>query len=67
MSYVYIETERWTDEKGVKHRLYTVGFYKPEGQFEPEGDYDNKTDAAERVHYLNGGAGGQTIAVEMIG
>lgn len=67
MSYVYIETERWTDEDGVKRHLYTVGFYKPEGQFEAESDYDNKDEAAERVHYLNGGAGGQCVGVEMIG
>ena len=56
MSYVYIETENWTDEHGIKRHLYTVGFYKPDGSFEPESDHDNKPDAADRVAWLNGGA-----------
>lgn len=34
--------------------LHTVGFYNPDGSFEPEGDY-GREEAAERVHYLNGG------------
>lgn len=45
--YIYLETE-----KG----LWTVGFYAPDGAFEPESDYDSRMAAAERVHYLNGGA-----------
>lgn len=36
-------------------RLWTVGFYKPDGKFEPESDHDSSDKAAERVHYLNGG------------
>lgn len=44
--YVYIETE---------HNLWTVGFYKPDGKFSPESDWDSKEGAAKRVHYLNGG------------
>ena len=35
--------------------LWTVGFYKPDGSFEPEGDYVIREEAAARVHYLNGG------------
>ncbi len=35
--------------------LYTVGFYKPDGTWEPESDWCEKEEAAERVHYLNGG------------
>jgi len=35
--------------------LWTVGFYKPNGEFEPESDHDNIESAADRVHYLNGG------------
>ena len=51
MNYVYIETE-----KGV----WTVGFYAPIGVdrtsvFQPESDWNSKEEAAERVHYLNGG------------
>ena len=35
--------------------LYTVGFYDPAGNWEPESDHDSKEGAAKRVHYLNGG------------
>ncbi len=56
MKYVYIESEHWTDEKGIGRSLYTVGFYDPEGEWQPESDHDNKEDAAKRVHYLNGGS-----------
>ncbi|MBO1005630.1 hypothetical protein [Pseudogracilibacillus auburnensis] len=34
--------------------LYTVGFYKPDGKWEPESDHASREEAAERVHYLNG-------------
>lgn len=44
--YVYIQSEPG---------LWTVGFYDPSGEFQPEGDYENKEEAARRVHYLNGG------------
>lgn len=52
--YVYICSEDWRED-GVRHRLWTVGFYKPDGKFEPESDHDNKDVAAARVHWLNGG------------
>lgn len=35
--------------------LWTVGFYRPDGKWEPESDHDTREEAAERVHYLNGG------------
>lgn len=35
--------------------LYTVGFYKPNGEWEPESDHADREEAAARVHYLNGG------------
>ena len=54
MSYVYIESEKWR-EGSVVHRLYTVGFYKPDGKFEPESDHEDKGAAADRVAWLNGG------------
>ena len=44
--YVYIRSEPG---------LYTVGFYKPDGTWEPESDYRTADEASERVHYLNGG------------
>jgi hypothetical protein len=43
--YVYIQTEP---------RLWTVGFYDPDGKWIPESDHDSREKAAERVHYLNG-------------
>jgi hypothetical protein len=46
MSYVYIQSEP---------RLWTVGFYSPSGQWEPESDHRSAEEAARRVHWLNGG------------
>ena len=34
---------------------YTVGFYGPDGRWEPESDWPTSEQAAARVHYLNGG------------
>lgn len=45
MSYVYIRSEPG---------LYTVGFYKPDGKWEPESDHESSEEAAERVSFLNG-------------
>lgn len=44
--YVYIRSEP---------SLWTVGFYGPDGKWEPESDHASPDDAAARVHYLNGG------------
>ena len=44
--YVYIKSEP---------RLFTVGFYDPKGNWNPDSDWENREQAAERVHYLNGG------------
>ena len=44
--YVYIKTEKY---------LWTVGFYRPDGRFETDSDWDDRDDARNRVHYLNGG------------
>jgi len=46
-SYVYIKSERNPD-------IFTVGFYKPNGEWEPESDYTDSEKAAERVAWLNG-------------
>lgn len=35
--------------------LWTVGFYDPEGKWHPDSDYNDREEAAKRVHYLNGG------------
>ena len=45
-AYVYIKSEP---------ELWTVGFYKPDGKFEPESDHEDSEKAAERVAWLNGG------------
>lgn len=44
--YVYRKTEAM---------LWTVGYYAPDGAWQSESDHGNERDAAERVHYLNGG------------
>lgn len=38
-------------EKG----LYTVGYYKPNGEWIPDSDHDTREAAAARCHFLNGG------------
>lgn len=43
--YVYIKSEP---------NLWTVGFYDPNGKWQPESDHDNKEEAASRVAWLNG-------------
>jgi hypothetical protein len=44
--YVYIQSEP---------QLWTVGFYRPGGKWEPESDHGTPAEAAARVAYLNGG------------
>ena len=44
--YVYIRTE---------NGLYTVGFYAPDGKWNPESDWSSQQMAAARVRWLNGG------------
>jgi len=46
MSYVYIQTEP---------RLWTVGFYAPDGSWHTDTDHGSKQEAAAQVRYLNGG------------
>jgi hypothetical protein len=48
--YVYIQSEK--HEFGG---LWTVGFYKPDGEWMPESDHTDLNEAVERVHWLNGG------------
>lgn len=50
MTWVYERTEPG---------LYTVGFYDPNGKWHPDSDYANREEAANRVHHLNGGQGGE--------
>jgi len=47
--YVYIRSEP---------QLWTVGFYTPDGEWIAESDHGCSEDAAERVHWLNGGKQG---------
>jgi hypothetical protein len=46
VTWVYIKSEP---------QLFTVGFYKPDGKWEPESDHSTGEAAAKRVNYLNGG------------
>lgn len=46
IKYVYLQTEPG---------LWTVGFYDPAGNWEPETDWYDREVAARRVHWLNGG------------
>lgn len=47
-TWVYIQSE-------VSPDLFTVGFYKPDGTWEPDSDHRDREEAAKRVRYLNGG------------
>lgn len=47
MGYVYLDNMK---DAGC----YTVGFYRPDGRFEPESDHATRDEAAERVAWLNG-------------
>lgn len=45
--YVYIRSEP---------NLWTVGFYNPDdGKWNPESDHPSSEQAAQRIHWLNGG------------
>jgi hypothetical protein len=44
--YVYVQSEPY---------LWTVGFYDPNGKWHSDSDHSDRKDAADRVHYLNGG------------
>jgi len=44
----------WVYRQTEPH-LFTVGFYSPDGEWHPESDWSTRQEAADRVHYLNGG------------
>lgn len=58
---VYIDGEPITMQKANKlsplttREFWTLVFYDPTGKFEPESDWDSPQEAADRVHWLNGG------------
>ncbi|MFB4306967.1 hypothetical protein [Actinomadura sp. GTD37] len=52
--YVYIRSEPG---------LWTVGFYRPDGRFEPESDHGSTEEAAARVALLNGDQAVRVAAV----
>jgi len=43
---------RWYDGE---FWLYTVGHDDPSGEWHTDSDYETQEEAADRVHYLNGG------------
>ena len=53
--YVYICSEK-PGEFGDNAGLWTVGFYDARGAWQPESDHATAREAADRVHWLNGGA-----------
>lgn len=54
MSYVYLEN---INEPHGSTARFTVGFYQPDGAWNPESDWRTSEEAARRVNYLNGGGG----------
>lgn len=54
--YIYLQSEKPHYEGSQYYPgLWTVGFYDPDGKWNPESDHCSQKEAAERVHYLNGG------------
>lgn len=57
--WVFTITTARDDETGeVIERLYTVGYYKPDGQWYPIMDHDRMTKAIDQINWLNGGSYG---------
>lgn len=46
-------------------RVYTTGYYDPDGEFQRDRDYDRREDAAMRVSYLNGGVFDPEVAMHL--
>ena len=55
--YVYIR---------IESNLWTVGFYRPDGKWEPESDHEVREKAAARVAYLNGGQAVRSVLDEAL-
>jgi len=68
-SYAYIRSERDPWAEGFyaytqsERTLWTVGFYAPDGTWFAESDWPTPEEAAERVHWLNGGNLGRETAI----
>ena len=56
--YVYVRSEP---------ALWTVGFYRSDGTWEPESDYTDREEAAKRTAWLNGSRGQSLDATESRG
>lgn len=54
MKWVYILSESWIDDDGCAQKLWTVGFYDPDGKFKTDSDHNDREEAAKRCNYLNG-------------
>jgi hypothetical protein len=48
----------------VSYGIFTVGFYRPDGEWVPESDHGTSEEAAGRAHYLNGGVDIESIMAE---
>ncbi len=55
------ETFMWVYRR-TESGLWTVGWWSPSREWNPDSDYSSKEEAAARVHYLNGGAGSAEVA-----
>ena len=51
--WVFRECQNETDQGRVL--IWKVGFYEPTGYFVPIYEFDERVDAAQKVHFLNGG------------
>ena len=52
----YVHVKQLTAKPHYKFEdSWTVGFYNPENEFVSESSHFSQEEAAQRVHYLNGG------------
>ncbi|HEY1871522.1 MAG TPA: hypothetical protein VGG71_10715 [Chitinophagaceae bacterium] len=47
----------------IPEKNWTVGFFRPDGEFCPVEDFEESNEAAAFVHYLNGGSCGNLEAI----
>lgn len=50
---------RWVYLQFDGERVWTVGFYDPDGKFHPDSDWKSRLSAAQRTAWLNGASTGQ--------
>jgi hypothetical protein len=56
--YVYLPNSSESHDSAAR---FTVGFFDPNGLWQPESDHASAEAAADRAHYMNGGTGKRAL------